>query len=352
MSSQDVIKKDKNRAKNKVIISALFAIIVLFILIRVVALNATSEGGVTVVQPELDSVNLNVNKSKISQYTTEREQEEAKKYDYSSNGPDPANYNFKEMIGGATQSKTVVSQQQPVTEQKVVQKNENQYGRYSSLNNNNSQEELDSKQIEKLKKAKQKEVEYVEPVKEEVVESQSSKNPFGTFSYSKSKQTNTSGKTKDAYKCFLHSDQKIVNGGGAIFRAGEDIYLSDRVIRKNSILYGSANYQGQRVQIKINRVKSPEGEYAVNLTVYDNDFVKGIFFKNAYDEVAEKTTDDVASDGTNNTKLNLGNGIVGSATKVMIHAGKNVGDAIKKERALKLSEGYIIYIKDNTNDNQ
>ncbi len=348
--SKDINIKDKNRSKNKVVVGIFIALLVLFILIRVVALQNAGSEGITVIQPDLDSVNLENNTSKMAKFEREHEEELAKENNYTSNDPQPSNYNFKEMFGvdGKTTTATAV-QTQTVAEAKPA--NKSGYGHYEPVQNN-SRNEITEEQIRNINKSKVKQqeapVNNTTPVEPEPQVTNSS--PFGTYSSNKTKSntsTNTNVKTKDAYKCFLHSDQKIVNGGGCIFRAGEDIVLEDRVIKRNSILYGSATYQGQRVLIKINRVKSPDGEYAVNLTVYDNDFVKGIFFKNAYDEVAEKTTDDMANDG-----VEINPGLVKTATKAVVHAGKNVGDAIKKERSLHLQEGYIIYIKDNNNENR
>jgi hypothetical protein len=283
----------------------------------------------------------------MAKFEKEHEEELAKENNYGSTEPQPSNYNFKEMYSVKPNETKANSTPTLTAEAKEVKKSN--YGRYEPVTNNS--EGLTDAQIKSVQKNKIKqqapEVSN-EPV--EVEQKYVASSPFGTYSSNKSKgnaNTNTGVKTKDAYKCFLHSDQKIINGGGCIFRAGEDIVLEDRTIKRNSILYGSATYQGQRVMIKINRVKSPEGEYAVNLLVYDNDFVKGIFFKNAYDEVAEKTTDDVANDG-----IVVNNGLIKTGAKAVIHAGKNVGDAIKKERALHLQEGYIIYIKEpKQNDN-
>lgn len=328
--SSEIKIKDRNRSANRVVVLVLIAIIILFILIRVIAINANSNEGVSVIQPDLDSINLEQNNSKMAQFEKEHSEDLEKQYN-ESNENSPTNYNFKKMFG-VTQTNTV-----EVIEKPVNKKIETNY----ELNNDGQKKQriIKEKIVEPIAK---------EEVKEEV-KSNGFSNPFGTVSSSKKNlvnQTSNGVKIKDTYKCYLHADQKIKNGGGVIFRAGEDIQLESRIIKKNSILYGTAVYQGQRVIIKVNRVKGSDGEYAVNLTVYDNDFVKGIFFKNAYDEISEKTTDDAAS----TQKQNNRSGLIGSAVDLGIKAGKNIGDAIKKERSLNLQEGYIIYIKEITDN--
>lgn len=339
--------KDKSRKYGKSVVALLIAICVVFILVRIVALNANNGDQTVVQRPDFDSVVVQETKGKMSLFEEQKKKEEEAQFS-GSNGDHPKelflNLGSAFVKDTAGHGSKAVQQASSKPSKKQVQAEEDYYEIVSRKKKESDARIAKNPPVE-FDNAKT--VPQTEPAPVTVVDNGSkNKNPFGTYYTSSVKKEAPAVKasSKDAYKCLLHADQKVANGGGVIFRAAEDIVLSNRTIKRNSLLYGSANYSGQRVIIKINRVKSPEGEFAINLQVFDNDFVKGVYFKNAYDEAAENSQDDVAEDA----RQSMGNGVAGTITKSAITIGKNVSTAIKKDRSLHLQEGYIVYVKEST----
>ncbi len=165
------------------------------------------------------------------------------------------------------------------------------------------------------------------------------KNPFGTISLENSSllQKSNSASALFSYKAEVYGDQKIENGGIVMLRSTEGFQLGAISVAKNSIFYGQAVFQGNRVHIKINRIKTPTGEFPASLAVQDNDRMEGIYYKAPIDEVVDKTTDQVNAPQITSTY----GGVINSITQAVTSQSKAL---IKKTATLNLEDGYKLFI--------
>lgn len=334
---------DKNKRNIKYIAIASFSLILFVIVVRSLSVNINGDSKLNYTGPEYDSVALPTSEGKIEQYKKEEQEAKQKEFALQENNPEAVNVNFEKLYGKET--KTVAE----VKEVKAVEQKEVQASSTRKRNNSDNNGYVEANNYEnyneKIKERKQKEhKEVVEEPKQSVaqqpVQEQKSTNPFGTQSVIKNK-VNQGINEKDMYKCVVHADQKVPNGGGIIVRAFEDMVIGGKKVLKNSLLYGIATYNNNRVKIVITRIKTTTGDLAVACSVYDNDYIEGIFFKNAYDKAVDKSTEDVG--GAVGDQVG---GVVGTGIKVVNDASKNVGQAIKNDRKLNVQEGYILYIKE------
>jgi hypothetical protein len=205
--------------------------------------------------------------------------------------------------------------------------------------------------IKKAAREYNKKEEPVQESKSEVSETVTQKRPgFGTV-YNNSNSSKTAVKKSDLVKSVIHADQSLGNGQSAIIRITSDMTLSDgTLIPKNSIMYGVVDYGNDRVHVTVRRViTTQKKEMNVNLEVYDNDYIKGIYYQTEIDKGVDKGKDESGNDVVNDIASTSGNGI----TKGALIAGKlikkgvtSTSETLKKNRKIKLEEGYILYVKE------
>ena len=207
--------------------------------------------------------------------------------------------------------------------------------------------------IQKASKENKKSVEKEQPIngKEEVIEQPAKKtSAFGTV-YSSNNSVKGPVKKSDLVKAVIHADQSLGNGQSAIIRLTSDMTLADgTIIPKNSIMYGTVEYGNDRVHVLVKRVITVQKkEMNVALDVYDNDYIKGIYYQTEIDKGVDRGKDESGNDVVNDVAQTPGNGI----TKGAIIAGKllkkgvtSASETLKKNRKIKLEEGYILYVKE------
>jgi len=161
-------------------------------------------------------------------------------------------------------------------------------------------------------------------------------NPFGTITANPIRTT-PSG-TAIFYMAEIYGDQKIENGGNVLIRNTEPIKYLDVTIPKNSVLSGQANFQGNRVYVKIALAKTPKGNFPVSLSVQDNDRIEGFYYKAPIDETVDKSKEEV------NVRLPGNLGALNQVAETAIRGGK---DLMRRSQTLNLSEGYKLYIIPN-----
>jgi predicted DNA-binding helix-hairpin-helix protein len=123
-------------------------------------------------------------------------------------------------------------------------------------------------------------------------------------------------------------------------RALEDIDYNGLNIHYNARLYGVASYKGGRFFIDINRVKTSEGEFSVNMKVYDNDGIEGLFYKSGIEKNLEDDKDNLVSDIARKSRRYEGE-IIGDVVEEL-----NEGVVNEKLKPLK-KENYSIYVASN-----
>lgn len=174
--------------------------------------------------------------------------------------------------------------------------------------------------------------------KSETVPITTPRNPFGTIS-SESKSAIQKEGTNSNFNCKaeIYGDQKIENGGIVMIRSTEGFGWGSVTVPRNSILYGQAVFEGNRVQVKINRVKTQSGEYSVNFAVWDNDRLEGIYYKAPIDETVDNAKQDVNAPQVPGTY----GAVLSTLTQTVVKSGK---DLMKKKQTLNLEDGYKLFI--------
>lgn len=175
--------------------------------------------------------------------------------------------------------------------------------------------------------------------KEEITVPKVIKNPFNTITNFEDVKKDESA-SSTYFEAEIYGDQKIANDGLVMMRNTQNINTNSKRIPKNSILFGQAKFNGNRVQIHINRAKTANGEMLVDLLVLDNDRIEGIYYQTPVDDIAQKKKEDVEIElpGTYGKAIS-------KVAETVIKGGKEI---IKKSNTLNLREGYKLFIKINT----
>ena len=327
------MSEDKQKKNTRLLITAASIMLFLFIVVRIITVNCGGNGGLgSYTGPVFDSVKLPDESNKIKEFDDDKRKEEEKKYKPEEN-KDAIFMDFKKAYSKQDSSQAVQTPATTIANEKPKQKDYSQENeRYTPVNYNKKEKE-DVQKIGNPKVSKE--------IKEDPTPETPTSDPFGTVNNTISGKS-TPIKSKDMIRAEVYGDQKIPNGGGIIFRNTDEIIINDIKVPKNSILYGKASYNADRVMISVTRAKTQAGDELLDLTCFDNDYIEGIFFKAPRDEAIDKTTDDANSDiaeQLQNSKL------IVKGVKTVEKAVKNTADAIKKDRKLSLEDGYIVYLK-------
>ena len=141
------------------------------------------------------------------------------------------------------------------------------------------------------------------------------------------------------YTAKIYGTQKVKTGDPLTLRNTEAIPFNNRIIPPASILYGIASQSGNRMNITLTSAVTRDGKYAITLSVYDHDMVRGIYLKDyediAQDNAAESTIDEVGSA--------VPNRLVGSVTKATT---RQVQRNLSRQQKLTitLEDEYEVYI--------
>ncbi|MDR0619828.1 MAG: conjugative transposon protein TraM [Bacteroidales bacterium] len=141
----------------------------------------------------------------------------------------------------------------------------------------------------------------------------------------------------------VYGFQKIKTNETLTLRNTETITANGHVIAAGSIFRGTAKMSGNRMTVDVTSAVSRDGRYSVKMSVYDNDFVKGIFVK----EVSESTEDNVSS--ATDAAINIATSAVplGSVVKsVGKETAKQTQRALEKQNkiTITLEDGYEVYL--------
>ncbi len=329
------MKDEKHKKFSKVLVFIGLGMLVVILVIRLVATSQKDKGGLTQVNIPDEDVALPVKESKIDQFEKDEKKKLAETYKPSENLLG-IQKDFETGTGNNNTSPTnnTIPPQNTTPLNFTTNPETKNQAPHSDLYNEFYGKESVTNKEQKNKTNEPKQVE----MSEETITKQ---NVFGTV-YSGNNQKIAAA--KDMYKAVIHSDQNIANGQSAVFRNTEEIVLPDgMIIPINSILYGQAEYTGDRVVIMINRaIKGNKEEMVVDLQVYDNDFIQGVYFKSAVDKGVENAKDNSIDQVINASSVNV---ITKLGAKLIKGAVQGANETFKSNRKLKLEEGYIVYLK-------
>ncbi len=327
-----------NKKLSRVLFMSGFALLILFILIRLVF---KAKGDTVTDMPTVGELTYNPKKieekSKMQQFEDQRMEKQRKEMGYEEN-----NYTVPDF-------KDLTKRSERTTDIEIVKyEKENR-----EIKRNEGRSVPENAKVNSVSKLGYQSAYFTTKVDDSYPEksltssgntSVVKKNPFGTIS----KETNTQNKSISLdsdlyYKGEVYGDQKIENGGYVIIRNTEAFQFSSISIPKNSILYGQASFSGNRVKIKISRIKTLSGEFTVNLYVLDNDRLEGIYYKAPIDETVDKTKEDMSLPEIPGAY----GGVLNSVAERVIGSGK---DLMKRKASLNLAEGYKLFITSPKNN--
>lgn len=152
-------------------------------------------------------------------------------------------------------------------------------------------------------------------------------------------------------KAMLDEGLKVRDGGRIRVRLLDDIYVAGMEIEKGSHLFGTVTgFTAQRVDITISSILRGDEIIPINLSVYDNDGLKGLYVP---DSQFREFTKELASRATQGQSINFEANpessaqiLYSMADRMAQTATRAAGSAIRKNKA-KLKYNTIVYLIDN-----
>lgn len=163
--------------------------------------------------------------------------------------------------------------------------------------------------------------------------------------------TITDNGKEDFIKAILDEGLRVRDGGRIRIRLLDDIYVSDYQIEEGSYLYGIVSgFSAQRVEIKVSSILYGNQIIPVDLSMYDNDGLAGIYVP---DSQFRAFTKELASNTANSQAINFDQDpqstnqvLLSMVDRMAQTTTKAVGKAIKQNKA-KLKYNTIVYLIDN-----
>jgi conjugative transposon TraM protein len=199
------------------------------------------------------------------------------------------------------------------------------------------------KQIIEVSKHKKPVVHKLPQVGEE--ETQPNTKPGNSFYSLGGSSTHLTGNTISA---MIHDDQTLVTGSTVKLRLLSDIQVQGTIIPANSFIYGVASVKNERLDINIENIRYGKDIVPVDLKVYDNDGMLGVYIPGSIDRDAGKgALGSMASGGSYNVTMASGvkEQLAMQAAQSGINGLKTL--ASKKTRLVKVQvkANYRVFLK-------
>lgn len=152
-------------------------------------------------------------------------------------------------------------------------------------------------------------------------------------------------------KAILDEGLKVRDGGRIRIRLLDDIYVSNYEIEKGSYLYGTVSgFGAQRVEITITSLLYGNQIIPVNLSIYDNDGLAGIYvpesqFRDFTKQLAANTTNGQTLSFDDNPE-NTNQVLFSMMDKMAQTTTRAVGKAVRQNKA-RLKYNTTVYLIDN-----
>ena len=161
--------------------------------------------------------------------------------------------------------------------------------------------------------------------------------PRGRFFSTAGKKANTD----NAIAAVVHGNQTVTNGSTLKMHLLQDMSVNGTVIPKNSFVYGTVSFAGERMTVKISSIRLSNSIYPVNLDVYDRDGIKGIYVPG---NIKAEAKGDMTEAGVSEVTP-TGAGIIGSVTRAATSVGKAVFSRKAREQKATVRTNYKIYLQ-------
>ncbi|WP_026461467.1 conjugative transposon protein TraM [Adhaeribacter aquaticus] len=160
--------------------------------------------------------------------------------------------------------------------------------------------------------------------------------------------TNSGNLTGNTISAVIHDDQTLVNGSTVKMRLLSDINLHGTVVPKNSFIYGVASVKNERLEIAIENIRYNKDIVPVDLQVYDNDGMLGVYIPGSVDRTAGKQAlAGMASGGNYNVSMATGvkEQLTMQAAQTGIEGVKTLASKKAREVKVFVKANYRVYLK-------
>ena len=152
---------------------------------------------------------------------------------------------------------------------------------------------------------------------------------------------------KNTIAAVIAGNQSVTNGQSVKLRTTEPMWIGNRLIPRNTVVFGASRLQDERLEIEITSVETNGSIYEVELKVYDSDGQEGINIPNSME-----------SDALHEIGANMGS-TMGSSINISTDAGAQIASDVgrglingvsqyltKKMRTVKvhLKSGYRVML--------
>jgi len=154
--------------------------------------------------------------------------------------------------------------------------------------------------------------------------------------------------TGNTISAMIHNDQTLINGSTVKMRLVNDINLQGRVIPKNSFIYGVASIGNERLNIAIENIRYGKDIVPVDLKVYDNDGMLGVYIPGSIERDAGKEAlGSMASSGSYNVTMATGvkEQLAMQAAQSGINGIKTLAGKKARQVKVHVKANYQVYLK-------
>jgi conjugative transposon TraM protein len=169
---------------------------------------------------------------------------------------------------------------------------------------------------------------------------QHSENKF----YGLEKETNS--EEQNTIEAVVHQTQTLVNGAVVKMRLLNDIYLNGSLVPKGNFVFGIAELNDERLEIKINSIRNNNSLFPVKLEVFDMDGLPGIYIPGAISRDVAKQSADNSLQLMELTSVDPSFKAQAAATG--INAAKSLLSRKVNQVKVLVKAGYKILLKDNS----
>lgn len=148
----------------------------------------------------------------------------------------------------------------------------------------------------------------------------------------------------------IYGEHMLKHNEPVNLRSTERIMIGrNKYISEGALLYGVCQQSQNRMKIRITRAMTPQGNFPVDITVYDSyDFQEGIFIQGRHIDVQpEEGISDVAEEVTSVMPNQLIGTSVKTASKLMQRDVKKM-----KKASIKVPDSYVVYFRVNESNNR
>jgi conjugative transposon TraM protein len=151
---------------------------------------------------------------------------------------------------------------------------------------------------------------------------------------------------QNTVEAVVHQTQTLVNGAVVKMRLLNDIYLNGALVPKGNFVFGIAELNDERLEVKINSIRNNNSLFAVKLEVYDMDGLPGIYIPGAISRDVAKQSADNSLQLMELTSVDPSFKAQAAATG--INAAKSLLSRKVKQVKVLVKAGYKVLLRDNS----